>query len=84
MTNFVCNKFSLLRATLISGNDFDLWHERDGNVSKLMKFEILSSDGKSITGVMFDTSDRNSNHGYKFGFDTYTNAYDVKLFLERR
>jgi len=70
-------------ATLISGNDFDLWNERDGNVSKLMKFEILSSDGKSITGVMFDTSDRNSNHGYtKIGFDTFTNTYDVKLFLE--
>jgi len=63
------------------GYVYDLHHERDGKVSRLLKFQLLESDGKSLTGVMFDTSDDEGSNGYtKIGFDTERS--DIKLFLE--
>ena len=49
----------------------------------MLKFQLLESDGKSLTGVMFDTSDDEGSNGYtKIGFDTERS--DIKLFLEMR
>jgi len=72
-------------ASLISRSDFELFHERDGNVSKLLKFKLLESDGKSLTGVMFDSSGEELSDGYtKFSFDTKVNKKVLELFLEMR
>jgi len=72
-------------ASLISHTDFELFHEIDGNVSKLLKFKLLESDGKSLTGVMFDSSGEELSDGYtKFSFDTKVNKSVLELFLEMR